>query len=562
MADYRLIMSLLLEQRPYRQIEVLASCSHRAISRARRVLDAEQFTTTLQVDALTAEDLDRLFNDGRKAVVGEFVPIDVDAVVAARVGRKKPPLKVLWSRYLKSPAAPGARFYGYDRFCEIVAEHIRVNDLTAPISHVPGHTMQVDWAGTMMQLIDPVSRETTRVSVFVASLPYSGMVFAWGCLDEKQLAWLDAHRRALEFFGGVPLLVVPDNASTASNQISRSERARDVNPVYAQFLEHYETAAVPTRSYRPRDKGNVEAGVKVVTNWVIHYLADRVFASLDDLNAAITEQVDMVNHRTPFRGEARSRWDWFVEHEQSELRVLPEHRWEQVVWRKARVHRDWHIQIDTVKYSVPYALAGRDVDVRIVGDLFEVLAGGAVVASHRVGTTRNGYVTDPAHAPAYLEDSEGLWTRGYFLRQAAKAGPATVTALERLLDARRIEAQGFRSCMNVLGLGKNGNRLLLEQACRRLVEAVPVRPVSYTAVKHELAAVRAEHDARPRTVSFTDIDGDAHARSRTAGAAFRDTSRAHLAGAAAFRLDTLTGTTATTIETEAGTETGMEGDDE
>ena len=180
MADYRLIMSLLLEQRPYRQIEVLASCSHRAISRARRVLDAEQFTTTLQVDALTAEDLDRLFNDGRKAVVGEFVPIDVDAVVAARVGRKKPPLKVLWSRYLKSAAAPGARFYGYDRFCEIVAEHVRVNDLTTPISHVPGHTMQVDWAGTMMQLIDPVSRETTRVSVFVASLPGAAvLVAAW-----------------------------------------------------------------------------------------------------------------------------------------------------------------------------------------------------------------------------------------------------------------------------------------------------------------------------------------------------------------------------------------------
>src|SRR5690625_6247305 len=83
------------------------------------------------------------------------------------------------------------------------------------------------------------------------------------------------------------LLVVPDNASTASNQISKTDRARDVNVSYGQFLEYYRTAAVPTRSAAPRDKGNVEAGVKVVTNWVIHYLADRVFASLDDLNEAI-----------------------------------------------------------------------------------------------------------------------------------------------------------------------------------------------------------------------------------------------------------------------------------
>ena len=139
MADYRLIMSLLLEQRPYRQIEVLASCSHRAISRARRVLDAEQFTTPAQVDALTAEDLDRLFNDGRKAVAGEFVPIDVDAVVAARVGRKKPPLKVLWAQYLQSDALPGARFYGYDRFCELVTEHVRD---PAPLIRRRTHTRQ------------------------------------------------------------------------------------------------------------------------------------------------------------------------------------------------------------------------------------------------------------------------------------------------------------------------------------------------------------------------------------------------------------------------------------
>lgn len=332
MADYRLIMALLLQEQPYRQIQVMAGCSHRAISRARRVLDAEHLTTPEQIHALTAEDLERFFTDGRRSVTGEFVPIDIDKVIAARIGWKKPPLKVLWAQYLKIEAAPGARFYGYDRFCEIVTEHARVNDLTSPITHVSGHTMQVDWAGTRMQLTDPITRRTTGVSVFVASLPYSGLVFAYGYLDEKQPAWLDAHRRAFEYFTGVPLVVVPDNASTASNQISKTERARDVNPAYAEFLEYYRTAAVPARAYRPRDKGHVESGVKVVTNWVIHYLADQVFSSLDDLNEAIVTQIEAINHRTPFRGEARSRRDWFEEHERSELLDLPTQRWEPVVW--------------------------------------------------------------------------------------------------------------------------------------------------------------------------------------------------------------------------------------
>ena len=73
------------------------------------MLEEEQLSTAEQVAALTAEELDRLFADGRKNVASEFVPVDIDKVVAARLGRKKPPLKVLWSQYLRSDAAPGAR---------------------------------------------------------------------------------------------------------------------------------------------------------------------------------------------------------------------------------------------------------------------------------------------------------------------------------------------------------------------------------------------------------------------------------------------------------------------
>src|SRR5699024_8793538 len=64
----------------------------------------------------------------------------------------------------------------------------------------------------------------TKVSMFVATLPYSGMIFAYGCLDEKLAAWCDAHRRAFEYFGGVAQVVIPDNASTASNQISKYDK--------------------------------------------------------------------------------------------------------------------------------------------------------------------------------------------------------------------------------------------------------------------------------------------------------------------------------------------------
>ena len=464
MTDYRQLMTLLLEQRPYREIAARQGCSQRTIAKVRRVLDEHELTHTSQVEVMSAEEIDAFFNDGRKSVPDGFVPVNIEQVVASRLGRKKPPLKVLWAKHLQIDNPGGLRQYGYERFCQIVAEHVRVNDLTAPIAHVPGHTMQMDWAGTRMQIVDPITRAVTPVSVFVASLPYSGLVYAYGYLDEKQPSWLDAHRRAFEYMNGVSLLVVPDNASTASNQISRTERARDVNEAYAEFLEYYGTAAVPTRSNRPRDKGHVEADVKVVTNWVIHFLADHMFASLDDLNHAVAERVEWINRRTPFRGDTRSRREWFTECEQEELMDLPLQRWEKMVWRKANVHRDWHIQIDTVKYSVPYEFVGLGVDVRIVGDRLDVLASGEVIASHQRGQIRNGYVTNPDHAPAYLADVAGLWSRAYFLRQAAKAGPGTVAALTRLLDSKKIEAQGFRSCQNTFsilgnaGAGNSSNR--------------------------------------------------------------------------------------------------------
>lgn len=535
MTDYRQLMRLVLQKVPYRQIVARQGCSQRTIAKVRRVLDERGLTEVSQVEALSDEEIAVFFIDGRKSVVEGFVPIDVEAVVAARMGRKKPPLKVLWARYLQAGGSPGARFYGYDRFCEIVAIHVRTNDLTAPINHVPGHTMQVDWAGMKMTLTDPITGEVTAVSVFVASLPYSGLVFAHGYTDEKFEAWADGHIRAFEYFGGVPLLVVPDNASTASNRISKADRAREVNSSYSQFLEHYQTAAVPTRSAAPRDKGNVEAVVKVVTNWIIHYLAERMFASLEDLNEAVGERVEWVNNRIPFRGNDRPRSVWFAQEEVTELMALPAQRWVPVTWRRAKVHRDWHIQLDSIKYSVPYALVGTDVDVRIIGTQLDILAGGAIVATHTRASQRGAYVTDPGHGPVYYEQFQGLWSRAYFLRQGAKVGPATTAAVTRLLDAKKIEAQGFRSCMNILDLGKRGGKQVLEAACARLV-ADERRPISYTAVKHAMTAIRAERNARPTT--WTNQVGSAPPGGPVQD---RDTTGAHLAGPSAFTLEAILG---------------------
>ena len=537
MTDYRLVMSLLLQDRSYRDIEAIAGCSHRTIAKAKKVCREHGLTAVDQVEALSGEEIDALFTDGRKAPSAEFVAFDVAATVKKRTGKNKLPLRVLWANYLDSEGSPGQRHYSYQRFCQIVGEYVEVNELTMRIAHVPGHTMQVDWAGTKMAIFDPVLGTKTTVSVFVASLPYSGLVFASGCVDEKMPNWLDAHLQAFEYFGGAAQVIVPDNASTASNQIARGDRAREVNREYRDFLEYHHTAAVPTRPVRPTDKGNVEAGVKVVTNWVIGRLADRRFASLDDLNEAIAAEVEAINDRIPFRGQKTSRRELFTEHEKSELIALPEARWQPVIWKKSKVNRDYHVEIATVKYSVPYTFAGQHVDVKITGPTLTVMAGGEVIASHAVSGRRHSFVTDPDHVPAQHLQSSDLWSRAYFVRQAHKIGPNTVAAISEVLDRQRIEAQGYRSCQNILALGRGENKMLLERACGQLVSETARRAISYTAVKQRLAALRAQAAARPAT---TEAPPATTARVEPP-AGRRDTSGAHLAGPEQFSLAALTG---------------------
>lgn len=85
--------------------------------------------------------------------------------------------------------------------------------------------------------------------------------------------------------------------------------------------------------------------------------------------------------------------------------------------------------------------------------------------------------------------------------------------------------------MNILALGKRGNRALLEAACTTITSD-QARPISYTAIKHQITAIRAQAKQRPSAAP------DEPAAPTPAGP--RDTRRAHLTGIDQFRLDTLT----------------------
>ena len=94
---------------------------------------SHQITPQEQLAGITDEEMTTWFVDGRSVAQGDFVPIDFDAVTKARTARNKVPLQVLWGRYTTQPAHPSQRYYSYERFRQLVAEHVDATGITARI---------------------------------------------------------------------------------------------------------------------------------------------------------------------------------------------------------------------------------------------------------------------------------------------------------------------------------------------------------------------------------------------------------------------------------------------
>jgi transposase len=112
--------------------------------------------------------------------------------------------------------------------------------------------MFVDYAGATIPIHNPESGDVQQAAVFVAVLGASSYTFAEATSSQDLRNWIGSHIRALEFFGGVVEVVVPDNLKSAVTYPSYYEP--DLNPTYRELAEHYGMAIIPARPFRARDK--------------------------------------------------------------------------------------------------------------------------------------------------------------------------------------------------------------------------------------------------------------------------------------------------------------------
>jgi transposase len=246
--------------------------------------------------------------------------------------RKHVTLLIVWDEYIA--ANPGG--YSYSRFCELYRGFEAKLSPTMRQTHAAGERLFVDYAGDGVPVvIDRLTGEMREAQIFVAVLGASSFTFARATWTQALADWIDAHVRAFEAIGGVPHLLVPDNTKTAVIKACLYDPL--VNRTYTEMAAHYETAILPARPRRPRDKAKVEQAVLIVERWLLGRLRHRIFYSLADVNAAIGELLKHLNEERPIRRLGVTRRQLLEEVDRSALKPLPVEAYEFCEWRVCRV---------------------------------------------------------------------------------------------------------------------------------------------------------------------------------------------------------------------------------
>ena len=291
-------------------------------------------------------------------------------------------------------------------------------------------------------------------------------------------AWLRAHVHAFEYFGGIPALVVPDNTKTGVTRAHRYDP--DLNPTYYNFALHCGFGIVPARPQKPRDKAVVENAVQLAQRWIVAALRHHKFFSLEELNVAIRELLDKLNHR-PFRRKDGTRATVWETIDKPALKPLPMEPFDLSEWSRARVNIDYHITFDANLYSVPHNLVHELVEIRSTPTTVEILHKGTRVASHLRSRGRGQAVTNDEHRPrshrAHLE-----WTPSRMVHWAETIGPSTARLFERIMNDKPHPEMGYRGCLGIIRLAEKysaqrveaaSERALLTGACRyKSVESI------------------------------------------------------------------------------------------
>jgi len=171
-----------------------------------------------------------------------------------------------------------------------------------------------------------------------------------------------------------------------------------------------------------------------VQRWVLARLRNRRFFSLAELNGAIRELITDLNNR-PMRHLGTTRRALFEAIERDVLLGLSAELYAYAEWRRCRAGLDYHVEIYSHFYSVPYRLMREVIDARITDQTIELFHQNDRVACHVRNPRQHRHTTIAEHMPS-SHRRHAEWTPTRLLREAEAIGPSTIALVEGILTTK------------------------------------------------------------------------------------------------------------------------------
>lgn len=433
---------------PMRRIaEVLdagAATVHNVLTQARRA-----GVSWPQAEGMDEAELMRILYP-RSGCAGRADEVDY-AWVRGQLGLKSVTLKLLWQELCERQGYA----HSYAWFCRCYNAWAKEGRRSMRMDHVPGDMAYVDYSGLTAAV------GVRRAQIFVGALGVSHYTYARAAWTQGLEDWLVCNTQMLEYFGGAPNLIVPDNLKSAVSKACRYDP--DANGVYQQWAAHYDVAVMPARPYRPKDKAIVENAVQQVQRWVLAPLRNQRFERLSQLNQAVRGRIEQLNER-PFSDRPGSRREIFESVDRPALRPLPLAPFHALDIRTAKVGYDYHVQYARHWYSVPHELVGKAVEIRADADVVTVFFKGRQVCMH-VRQPQHGHSTVDSHMPRAHEFMH-KWTAERIEGWAAEVGEDCRAFVQAKISGARHIQQVSRKALGLLSLSREYDNVRLNAACR------------------------------------------------------------------------------------------------
>jgi transposase len=348
------------------------------------------------------------------------------------------------------------------QFFEVVGAHLKRKSIHLRMDRKPGEKLYIDFAGTMLR-IHPSPGVTCKIPLFICSLGASGKSYALPLKDQTTKSVLDALAMALDYFGGCPLILVPDNMK--SMVIHASFFNPVLNDLAARFCEHHGMVLLPARPYQPRDKALVENSVRHLGNLILWRLRKQPIDSVEraqDLCLSVVKEFN--DRRMPLYNQSRE--ERFQVKDKPVLRVLPRTPFDLLrIDRELCVGADYHVRFAGNFYSVPYTFANMHVDAFSKKKVVEFFIDGIRIASHILRDTGMGdTVTNTLHMPKGHR-AVRFCGKEHRLEAAGRVGPSCRSIAERIFANAQHEELGIRRCRHLSALGRQYGSGPLEIIC-------------------------------------------------------------------------------------------------